>query len=36
MFALAGIITISITLITVCFGAMKAAIANPVKNLRTE
>jgi putative ABC transport system permease protein len=36
MFVLAGVITISITLIVVCFGAIKAAIANPVKNLRTE
>ena len=36
MFALAGIIAILIALITVSFQAVKAAIANPVKSLRTE
>src|SRR5439155_13381296 len=36
MFALAGFIAIFIALITVSFQAIKAAIANPVKSLRTE
>ncbi len=36
MFVLAGVIAILIALITVSFQAIKAAIANPVKNLRTE
>ena len=36
MFALAGLIAIMIALITVSFQAIKAAIANPVKSLRTE
>ena len=36
MFALAGIIAIAIALCTVSFQAIKAAIANPVKSLRTE
>ena len=36
MFALAGVIAITITLLTVSFQAIKAAIANPVKSLRTE
>jgi putative ABC transport system permease protein len=36
VFALAGLLTITIALITVSFQAIKAAIANPVKNLRTE
>jgi ABC-type antimicrobial peptide transport system permease subunit len=36
MFALAGAIAIVIALITVSFQAIKAAIANPVKSLRTE
>ncbi len=36
MFALAGIGALLIALITVSFQAIKAAIANPVKSLRTE
>jgi len=36
MFALAGVIAVLIALITVSFQAIKAAIANPVKSLRTE
>lgn len=36
MFALAGMIAIVIAMITVSFQAIKAAMANPVKSLRTE
>ncbi|HKO82812.1 MAG TPA: FtsX-like permease family protein, partial [Chitinophagaceae bacterium] len=36
MFVLAGVIAIVIAMITVSFQAIKAAIANPVKSLRTE
>ncbi|HVX26098.1 MAG TPA: FtsX-like permease family protein, partial [Parafilimonas sp.] len=36
MFALAGIAALLIALLTVSFQAIKAAIANPVKSLRTE
>jgi ABC-type antimicrobial peptide transport system permease subunit len=36
IFALAGLLTVAISLITVSFQALKAAIANPVKSLRTE
>jgi len=36
IFALAAFITILIALITVCFKAIKAAVANPVKSLRSE
>ena len=36
MFASAVILVILIALITVSFQAIKAAIANPVKSLRTE
>ena len=36
VFAVAGITAILIALVTVSFQAMKAAIANPVKSLRTE
>jgi putative ABC transport system permease protein len=36
VFALAGLLTMAIALITVSFQAIKAAVANPVKSLRTE
>jgi putative ABC transport system permease protein len=36
MFLLAGIIAIVLALVTVSFQAIKAALANPVKSLRTE
>jgi putative ABC transport system permease protein len=36
MFALAGILVIVIALLTMSFQAIKAAVANPVKSLRTE
>ena len=36
IFLLAGLLTIAIALITVSFQAIKAALANPVKSLRTE
>ncbi len=36
VFAIAGITALLIALITISFQAIKAAIANPVKNLRTE
>ena len=36
VFALAGIMAILIAILTVSFHAVKAAVANPVKSLRTE
>ncbi|MEP7373261.1 MAG: ABC transporter permease [Chitinophagaceae bacterium] len=36
VFVLAGIAAVAITIITISFQAIKAAIANPVKSLRTE
>jgi putative ABC transport system permease protein len=36
MFLLAGLAAIIITIMTVGFQAIKAAVANPVKSLRTE
>lgn len=36
VFALAGLVAIGIALLTVSFQAVKAALANPVKSLRTE
>jgi putative ABC transport system permease protein len=36
VFALTGIAIIGIVLFTISFQAIKAAIANPVKSLRTE
>jgi len=36
VFILAALLTITITIITVCFRAIKVALDNPVKSLRTE
>lgn len=36
MFIIAGLLTISVALITVSYQSIKAALANPVKSLRTE
>ena len=36
MFALAGLIALFIAIVTVSFQAIKAAVANPVKALRSE
>ena len=36
VFVMAGILAVLIALFTVSFQAIKAAIANPVKSLRTE
>ena len=36
IFLFAGLLTVIIALLTVSFQAIKAAFANPVKNLRTE
>jgi len=36
VFVLAGFIALSIALITISFQSIKAAIANPVKSLRSE
>jgi putative ABC transport system permease protein len=36
LFASAGLLVISIALITISFQSIKSAIANPVKSLRTE
>jgi putative ABC transport system permease protein len=36
VFAITGIVALLIALITVGFQAVKAAVANPVKSLRTE
>jgi putative ABC transport system permease protein len=36
MFAIAGLAALLIALITVCFQAIKTALMNPVKSLRTE
>ncbi len=36
MFALSGVLVIAVALLTISFQAIKAAIANPVKSLRTE
>jgi putative ABC transport system permease protein len=36
VFAIAGVLSILIALLTVSFQAIKAAVANPVKSLRSE
>ncbi|RIV21335.1 ABC transporter permease [Fibrisoma montanum] len=36
MFALAGVLATVVTILTVCFQAIKAALMNPVKSLRNE
>jgi putative ABC transport system permease protein len=36
MFIIAGLTALIIAMLTVCYQALKAAIANPVKSLRTE
>jgi putative ABC transport system permease protein len=36
VFAVAGALAILIALLTISFQALKAAVANPVKSLRTE
>jgi putative ABC transport system permease protein len=36
IFALAGGIALLIAMLTICFQSIKAAMANPVKSLRTE
>jgi putative ABC transport system permease protein len=36
IYAAAGLVTILLSIVTVAFQAVKAAIANPVKSLRTE
>jgi len=36
IFGLAGLLALMIALLTISFQAVKAALANPVKNLRTE
>jgi ABC-type antimicrobial peptide transport system permease subunit len=36
VFALAGILSVIIAILTVSYQAIKAAIANPVKSLRSE
>jgi len=36
IFLLAGVIALLIAVLTVCFQAIRAAMANPVKSLRTE
>jgi len=36
MFALAGLVTMAIAMLTIGFQTVRAALANPIKNLRTE
>jgi putative ABC transport system permease protein len=36
MFALAGMVTIGIALLTISYQSITSALANPIKSLRTE
>jgi len=36
LFGLAGLLALLIAFITICFQSIRAALANPVKSLRTE
>jgi putative ABC transport system permease protein len=36
VFGVAGLLAVLIALLTISFQALKAAVANPVKSLRTE
>jgi putative ABC transport system permease protein len=36
VFVIAGVTAVTIAVITISFQAIKAAVTNPVKNLRTE
>ncbi|MBA2561674.1 MAG: hypothetical protein H0V14_01950, partial [Chitinophagaceae bacterium] len=36
VFAIAGLFAVVIAFVTISFQALRAAIANPIKNLRTE
>jgi putative ABC transport system permease protein len=36
VFVVAGFVAVIIAFVTISFQALKAAVANPVKNLRTE
>jgi len=36
VFAISGVVVLMIALITICWQAIRAAVANPVKSLRSE